>query len=1243
MGYTLPPRKIQVVTGPPEAGPVRELWARVRRPFATVFWHRRALWLVRRGVSHARRWWTPPGTTVLVVAMVLLTVALLVFVFNALMAVFGQEWAYSPDEVCTDAPGKKDKDKACDAVTGVALPLLALAASTLLFLAWRLWAVRRFCLRRARTEASRLVQTAGSLMGEVIGRDQLCNAIMKNLGDKNVRRPHVVVGGVGVGKTALLVRLTQKLAAVGAVPIPVRLRDVQGEEPLDFDELALARFHDMVRAKVRSEGDVDRIWRWLRQRADQIVVLADGLEEAYSQDHASGRRDNLIRDAIRRAGEEGLPLVIASRPHDPLRAMQAAVSELEPLSNEAALRYIARRGSWRSNPTLVDRFVEAADMAESPIYLKIARDLHRKDQLTSLWTEDGDPDLQIRDSWKWRARLMERWITALVDGDVHPELPIDHDTRLAVVEYISALACVGLASDSADVRLAELDPGVGGRDGRPANDGRYGRTAPASRSERNNEWNDRVAQELDQRMRRLQWQPAAYAANRGTSSSQPETSSSPPEHRCHFTEASSGGDWWVRPRIDIRMAATWGTRMGLVHEIGDKVRFQHSIMQAYLGSRFLDKIFECPSIATAGQPDDAHITDALKQGGRELLIALTFHSRSQTGKCMCRDAETAERLCPVDRMRELLNDQARNLLTDAGHAWNVTARPPAAGNGEPDDRGSPRLRALEVYGAAVEIDSVGAVPMQERLIKTIEKDWHRLGQDEDPARLREAKLALVKQCGTAVHRMAAAHSRNPQYTHSAYLPYAVMLRIGRKESDRRVREALVKEVGAGGGQAYQALCGTLEAACATVATNRQCGGQLVGTSPEEAGEDEPLPQLGPDEESEQKERRAAEAEALAERGNWNCNVMRAWLLPLLVDSSMMSRHLASPHDDLDNWVRVATGEAGAGIRQQAGIHKDGPGAPIGLGVALAQGFRYAANRRPGPRSDRKAREFLVKQAQALMKHSTFWYTRLTLLHALTLWSLPDDVTADQPLRGPGSDPKAQVREWLSLGEGSRRNRREHPLVAAAAKLAVRALQTRRPERFLWIDEADVASSIGTEVGLPGEQRAHNLWIPPSTGWSTLDPTAQQLLADVLLLMVLGERSYRPKDGFPLLDLYAREPTQMPSCVLKNRTRLNPVRGAERASQPGSNCTDDCRLKMCPYPAKVENLRMEFSEVFCLHQRDLLKKWQPWAWRSFRFRREAPWQRKVPIAGMRRFWDQMSDRARDINPDATDATHAHRHV
>jgi hypothetical protein len=81
--------------------------------------------------------------------------------------------------------------------------------------------------------------------------------------------------------------------------------------------------------------------------------------------------------------------------------------------------------------------------------------------------------------------------------------------------------------------------------------------------------------------------------------------------------------------------------------------------------------------------------------------------------------------------------------------------------------------------------------------------------------------------------------------------------------------------------------------------------------------------------------------------------------------------------------------------------------------------------------------------------------------------------------------------------------------------------------------------------------------------------------------------------------------------------------------------------MCPYPAKVEVLRLEFTEVFCLRQRELLRRWRPREWLYLRFRRETPWQRKVPVAGMRHFWDEMGERARDVNPEDTAANRVRR--
>jgi len=83
-------------------------------------------------------------------------------------------------------------------------------------------------------------------------------------------------------------------------------------------------------------------------------------------------------------------------------------------------------------------------------------------------------------------------------------------------------------------------------------------------------------------------------------------------------------------------------------------------------------------------------------------------------------------------------------------------------------------------------------------------------------------------------------------------------------------------------------------------------------------------------------------------------------------------------------------------------------------------------------------------------------------------------------------------------------------VVEAIRLAVLALETGQPERFIWIDESGVAARIGSRPANPGAPRKHNLWIPPSTGWTALQPRAQQLVADVLLLLNLAERGARPK-------------------------------------------------------------------------------------------------------------------------------------
>lgn len=141
-------------------------------------------------------------------------------------------------------------------------------------------------------------------------------------------------GGIGTGKTALVVLLTQRPAERGAVPLRLRASDTN----LAFREPAFERSCGKFQGTIRSGAEAEKVWRRLC-RQGRIVVLADGLDEALTAEDLTEERDTIIRLAIRRANEEGLPLIITSRPHDSLRGMEASFTELEPLSEEAALTY----------------------------------------------------------------------------------------------------------------------------------------------------------------------------------------------------------------------------------------------------------------------------------------------------------------------------------------------------------------------------------------------------------------------------------------------------------------------------------------------------------------------------------------------------------------------------------------------------------------------------------------------------------------------------------------------------------------------------------------------------------------------------------------------------------------------------------------------------------------------------------------------------------------------------------------
>ena len=61
-----------------------------------------------------------------------------------------------------------------------------------------------------------------------------------------------------------------------------------------------------------------------------------------------------------------------------------------------------------------------------------------------------------------------------------------------------------------------------------------------------------------------------------------------------------------------------------------------------------------------------------------------------------------------------------------------------------------------------------------------------------------------------------------------------------------------------------------------------------------------------------------------------------------------------------------------------------------LEVALAQGFKYAANRRiRHPHALPATRSYMAEQAMEMLKRARFWFTQLTLIHALCLWEMPE--------------------------------------------------------------------------------------------------------------------------------------------------------------------------------------------------------------------------------------------------------------
>ena len=1069
----------------------------------------RRLWRRRRTRSAGRRGARWPGRWRVTVNRYLAYAGgllLLLWLLRAIVVVFvlRKAWSFpvtfNPDVFC------KETAPSCGALTGIGVSWLSLAAATALFLIWRMRRVVNRYRRRAKNHPADLVPTAASsLVGDVVGRNDLCRVIVEDLRNSEDRRPHILLGGVGTGKTAVLVLLTRLLAKGGATPVPIRLRDAQ--DSLDFGELARMKFQSEVNSTLLSQSEGDRIWRYLLKN-DRIVVLADGLEEALTGTDTGKDRDNIIRLAIQRARAAKLPLVIASRPHDPLRGSDAAVLDLEPLSRLAALDYLGENDLGDDRQRL-NWIVETADVAEAPWFLQITRDLHRQDLLRHLTKGVKAQGVNTRslDRSALRLNLLDTWLSALLDGRLCGHVPLTRDDRVATVAFVSALAATGLQSDSLVVRYDEVVKADG-----------------TGREEfLNKELNDRVQKSL--------------------------------------------GTFRHRP-LRVRLAATWASRLGLLEVSDDAVRFNHSILQAYLGSLVLDSV-----VGT-----DAYLQPALCQAGRparEFLIALVFLSRRQEQVEVGSSGLTSPNPLPgfsrpnAWTMRGLV----KSLVDEAARRKDN--------------------KSLDMFAAAMEIDSVNALSIHTRIAARIFEVWPEIFAP-DQRTLDEAKLGLVHRYGDALRQLQRRKDQQWRKGIAAQgvlgVPrpaYTVLFRLGcLEESSYAVRHAIAQELGSGGHGAFRALHSELE----------------IG----EGG----TPGVG-----------------YTNEASWRRVVMRAWLSPLLLGSVDEKEPREAAEKNLRRWIEHV------GV---ADPHQQRAPLPPSVELALAQGFAYAANRRRRhPHMNSGSRSFLVEQAGELLERSGFWAAQLTLIHALCLWSLRDDPEggiAEEPRERPHPNTAPiRVNGWLESA-GTQRERTQqrndghpdrtlHPFVKQAAKLAVRALDTREPERFLWIDVFGVTSKIGSRAASPTGTRQHSLWIPPSVGWSALDSRAQQLVADVLLLINLADRG----DEAEVRERRLRRANRpdLPPCLQRDRRPLAPERAVSTvdAAAPGSNCVGGCVFALCPYPPKSgQSYRTEMSDAFCRRQQTLLSA------RSRLRPRPAPWQRQFP-GHLRRFWAAMALRAR----------------
>jgi hypothetical protein len=542
-------------------------WAGRKPPSAipSANWKRLGRW--RPGRWKSKR---PVATSVLVP---LLTVFF--FLVTGLALVAGYELLWGDGDLLGLDAKCKMADRSCGLLTSLALSLYPISAAVFWIFIVRLDRVRKNYRKEAWKHPDQLLET-DIPSAQIVGRDDLCEVLQKDLARSSedetgvmYQRPVILVGGVGIGKTAVLARLTQLLAERGAVPVPIRLRAAQNEK-LDLHDLARKKFLGM--APVLSDAEADKIWRRLKANK-QVVIVADGLEEALMS--VTDTRETALRVAIRDVRRHGVALIVSSRPHEALAYLDAALVTLEPLEPHAAFEYITDVDASADHVDRAARIVHRAEVAEMPLFMHYARQLVESGAL--------DSSLDVRDVGRlgMRVRLLDRWMEVLQEGRIQRDVPVTPERRRKVVAELQSFAAVALVRDSLEVTFDDIkELAMEASDG--SGDGASGAGGDRPR-------------------------PKRQAAE--------HNGSKRPDPLKQALGATTEG---------LREIAADADRLGLADAQPDGLRFRHSVMQAYLGSRAITDVLGAEANSASRRKLSELLNQGLTKPGRELLMALAM-------------------------------------------------------------------------------------------------------------------------------------------------------------------------------------------------------------------------------------------------------------------------------------------------------------------------------------------------------------------------------------------------------------------------------------------------------------------------------------------------------------------------------------------------------------------------------------------------------------------------------------------